>query len=663
MTKNTDTRYTERVLDKYDGVITAEDVKKDSDLRKYIQSKIQNEYTEGELYMKPKLKAFEEWYKKYTNPWVYKTNYIKSHVLHQHLKMFIATFFESEMSVEFLGRNIGDEDRAYKISKLAEFQADIMNKDFKDRDMLWNVGFYWANIELKNWHDWLNTCVDYVNVSPLYWKPDPKGNVFDDNFQYHYFDLVWSLPELDEKNSKFWDVYFNLDRITSDYDDRDGEWSKKAIRLLWDSDYYSSKFKITLGFTIIKGIKYRIETTQDRWNIIRFEAVEAVTEKQKKNRELVRFPLNVTNVFPLRDDPCGLWYAELVLEYQNAKNRLLNMAIIKEQENAGFQQVLVDVNKISNLNLLKEKSDKGRTYIPADWDWQPLANAIAPIQSDRVDGNTLNIADKIDFEAQMETGMTSQQRWVTSPWEKTLWQLEIEQINSNVAFGLDSKMLWMCQARFWKNIWYADLLLHLSEYNKVLFSIGSELDNTKIEIEKRELIWLEDVTVKIVNKKLQKGKDKQQLAFMQANLPLIMQDPNIPDVSKLIYKRALTKKAWFSKEYAENIYKLTPDEVRAKRYVDMINNDIEPKAFFKPWMDYYTYYIYISWCKDNPLKEKIMSRLLMEMEKRDIKPQNVMPWMEWWPEDMTNLTNSMGSQMTSNLVQQNSSDRPSREDI
>jgi len=37
--------------------------------------------------------------------------------------------------------------------------------------------------------------------------------------------------------------------------------------------------------------------------------------------------------------------------------------------------------------------------------------------------------------------------------------------------------------------------------------------------------------------------------------------------------------------------------------------------------------------------------------------------MEWWPEDMTNLTNSMGSQMTSNLVQQNSSDRPSREDI
>jgi len=56
--------------------------------------------------------------------------------------MFIATFFESEMSVEFLGRNIGDEDRAYKISKLAEFQADIMNKDFKDRDMLWNVGFY-----------------------------------------------------------------------------------------------------------------------------------------------------------------------------------------------------------------------------------------------------------------------------------------------------------------------------------------------------------------------------------------------------------------------------------------------------------------------------------------------------------------------------------------
>jgi len=46
---------------------------------------------------------------------------------------------------------------------------------------------------------------------------------------------------------------------------------------------------------------------------------------------------------------------ELTLDKQNAINTLSNLALLKEQRNAGFDNYLVDMNVIQNPSLLSKK--------------------------------------------------------------------------------------------------------------------------------------------------------------------------------------------------------------------------------------------------------------------------------------------------------------------
>ncbi len=59
-----------------------------------------------------------------------------------------------------------------------------------------------------------------------------------------------------------------------------------------------------------------------------------VDAKEKANPKLVPFPVIPVNAFPLLDDPCGIGVVELVISFQNAKNRLMNLALRKEEWNA-----------------------------------------------------------------------------------------------------------------------------------------------------------------------------------------------------------------------------------------------------------------------------------------------------------------------------------------
>ena len=72
-------------------------------------------------------------------------------------------------------------------------------------------------------------------------------------------------------------------------------------------------------------------------------------------------------------------YAELILDFQNAKNRLLNLALIQEEDEAGYGQFLADITKIPNLDLLAERNPNGPTFIPARGNATGITGAIDKI--------------------------------------------------------------------------------------------------------------------------------------------------------------------------------------------------------------------------------------------------------------------------------------------
>jgi len=48
----------------------------------------------------------------------------------------------------------------------------------------------------------------------------------------------------------------------------------------------------------------------------------------------VVFPVAITNVFPLENDPFGVSYLELIIDKQGAMNKLYNASMQKELRNA-----------------------------------------------------------------------------------------------------------------------------------------------------------------------------------------------------------------------------------------------------------------------------------------------------------------------------------------
>ena len=72
-----------------------------------------------------------------------------------------------------------------------------------------------------------------------------------------------------------------------------------------------------------------------------------------------------------------------------------------------------------------------------------------------------------------------------------------------------------------------------------------------------------DPDVKVISRKAKKAKDDKLLAHMAAERPMIIQNPNIPQVSKNIFKRKMDQLKGMSREQAYLNTPLTADERRA----------------------------------------------------------------------------------------------------
>ena len=153
-----------------------------------------------------------------------------------------------------------------------------------------------------------------------------------------------------------------------------------------------------------------------------------------------------------------------------------------------------------------------------------------------------------------------------------------------------------------------------------------------------------------------------------AREPMIMQDPNIPQISKVFFQRELLRLQWFSREFIYIQYRLSDDEIDALDYVRWINEipdnaDMDkelPKSMFYPWMDLFTYELYMHKAKPWKARDIILNKIKELKKKQWLDNMQV----EQMTEDYKALWNSVSSQMTSNVIsQQNKQQTPSRAQV
>jgi hypothetical protein len=666
--------------------ITIEDIQRDDELHNAIVSKIRRWHQDSDAYMSKKRALFADWYAKLTSPDTTESERIKIHTALQHLKAFISTYYSDGMTVQINWAEFLDDDYAYMLEVCAKKDYDTMNKREKDFFHILNIWLYWVSVLMRTWYDYDNEVSTYDVVSPEYRLPDPNGNRLK-GYEYHMFNFSIGDEEISfaNENSKSGDIYVNINRYGKTLDDaKQVTDNKKQSRALSTATLYN-EYQWTRVYLVWNGVKYMCDVFSDRSVIGRWERIKPVDAKEEKNPSLIPFPVIPVNAFPLLDDPCGIGVVELVLSFQNAKNRLMNLALKKEEWNAWFRTVLVDISKVEDIDLLAERPANWPIFIPFDGNmWELNGDVVRPVMDwIQADQSTLNMANVLDQEAQINTWYTQQQRWLPFWPEQWLGITKMQQVNSNLIFSLDSECISRWEVDFYKNIWLRWLKENLLANQKKFARIGNWLTASEWMVTWADIKDHKDPDIVVLSKKQAKEEDKQKFDVLAMREALIMANPEIPPISKLFYQRQLEELKGISREEIMLRYPRTADETRAMRYIAQINayqstnltgkqkDDLKPKSLFYPWMDLFTYRVYLQKCNDGDLKTEILAKVeeLMIKEWLDKKNAQAMwpdGWMspEWAP-DLSQLQNSMSSQLTSNVAQSSGAinNFPTRQDV
>lgn len=659
--------------------LSSDDVRGNKELYEDITGKINLWYDDSDEFMNQKRELYKYRYSKFTNPAESESDKIKIHLLFQHLKAFISTYYTDWLSAWFVGQEFLDDDYAYMLETVFKKDCETMNKKQKDFFHIFNIGFFGASLYMKDWYDAINDTIKYSIVSPEYWLPDRNGNLMR-WFEYHFFDFSITESEINEINalSKTWPIYFDIDK----YDIGTTEWKvettdeKAAVRALWNG-ITNRQFQWTRAFITWKWVKYIVDLFNSRKVIGRRERIMPVSDEEKANPELIPFPVEVVNCFPLENDPTGVGLAELVLSFQNAKNRLMNMSLRKEERAAWFQILLADISKIQDIDLLAERPTDWPIIVPFNWELWPLnGDVVRPvIDGIKSEQSTMNLANMLDQEAQINSWYTQAQRWLPFWPDMWLWQAKMQQINSNLIFSLDSECISWWEVNFIKNIWLRWLKENLPANKKKYARIGNGIASSDVMIDGNDIRDHGDPDIVVESKKSIWEKNKQKLDYMMAREALIMQSPTVPAISKLFFQRDIEKYRGIPREEIYLKFPKTLDENRAIKYIKQLNTyatfdwskenkeELKPQAMFYPWMDLRTYYIYLQKARKSDLKDSVLAKIeeLMEKEWLNRAEQPMMNPAT----DNSQIANSMSSQLTSNVAQQSGSvnNYPTRADV
>jgi len=639
--------------------ITSEDVINDPKLHWSICLQIQMEYMRARSAQLRKRELFMEREKK-LRPAVQTASTeskVRVYTFWQQLKFFIARFRETNLTPMFVGQEFLDDDFAYKLQKLAEYDCTAMCKMWKDVEWLRHIGIYGSGLRRET--TWIKhaKCVNFEVVNPKYWIPDPTGTVTNWR-NYMWFELMWSIREMNAINHSAWEqVFFNLDKVQQWLQTETAEARLNDDMAANNESFYErmSRCGITERRTKLgkSQKKYKVTLSNLRGLIIRVMEIDPVSNDEKEDPTLIPWDVNICTPMPMDSDPWWMSLAEMLLDFQNAQNRLLNLSLAKEERNAGYRQFLVDIDRIVNVNTLAQKNLNWPTFIPARGGANGLWGTVVPVGDDPVDSNTVALIDNLDLKAQKQTGYTEQARGLPSNKQQTLGQTNVQESNSDLLFSLDADMIAESENRFWRDIWYRGLKKYMTNYDEKRARIWNGLASSTEPLKKNELMSWRDPDIIVVSRELQLKKDKELLTYMMSREQVIMQDPNIPQIYKLFFRRDLDKLAGMPRELIMRNNSLTVDELKAKDAVLMINNNIVPKNLFSQGFDPFTYWLYISSCKKSVLKDRVLTQITNYIKNNGW--QNKLSAMQQAaPTDqMQWLANSMASQQQSAVISQN----------
>ena len=451
------------------------------------------------------------------------------------MQTVLAALYIDRLSVEFGGKEEGDEETADNLTAMADSDYTDMEKDIIDFDWDWDTLFFGRGlVDLSEWERDADKGIflPIPNVvDPIPFLRHPNAVSINGNrsgkgaARFFGSEVKMTAQEIEElphlvKTFKMSSVKFgsgSYSILKDAIEARDLAQGRQAQNL--DHEQKSlgvnAEYDITIWHThrkVGKNVKkVKVWLANNR--------TEVIAEQILKHDfwSIIDRPL-----YPTAHDWDGTSIPDLVEDKQRARATAQNLGL-KAMTADLYPNYIFDTNKVTNSKDLKFGFNK---YIPVDAKNQALSNAIMPLIKARPNMELFNyILTTLDLSAQKATATSDIQQGIQPEKDRTLGENNLIASRTDTRYSLSAKIFGWSEKRFWQQ-WYRMYKDNFAEKidEKVLRVVGA-LGAKHRPLSRDDIIADKDPHVMIESKVLSRAKQLEERVSLTEYFALALQEP------------------------------------------------------------------------------------------------------------------------------------------
>lgn len=609
---------------------------------------IRQEYAIWDDYMQPKrtqiLERLRKHIKQNKQPWLININMVSNTI-----DSLISWSYIDEPQVKFISRDqFLENEQADNLNYMFRFDSKEQDYQQLDYQVQRDRYFFGLWIKYRHWFDLTKKCPIFYAVNPMTAIFDPTPTLigkFNAN-QYKYFGFTMTDSLFNLKNDPQYDKW-KLSELLRSIIDKDVELMKQAISISDNTNYVCEDLLLNASvtiyhhFTIYEWKKYLVTTDADKKLILRMKAIEPVLKEEKKDPTLIWRPFAFYFYKPERWKVMWVSVPDLLDDKEEAKTILLNASLIKARVEAMWWKFIVNSRYITDPKEILKPTSWTQYIFTNDklQQGESLWNVMQELPTSQIKQDVMTMSSMLEREWIMDTKQDKMQMWIVPDKTMTKWEQQSVQANANMLSSLNMKTYLWGEYDFAFLRWRTYQEYFSSSDEKfLLMSQDFEWKSTSI---KKDAFNTKNNPFIITGSKADiDALNEKQKMYWNATLPIIINDVEVPAISKLIAKRFAARLNWMPQNVVNQIYWLLPSERQSKEWVEyFINEDAMPKWVFKdPNFDYNTLWIYLQKAEETDAKNKLLQVLerylieqwqwqqIQQMNEQANTASNIMMW-------------------------------------
>ena len=553
-------------------------------------------------------------------------------------------------------------DKADNLNYMAEF--DNNDQDYQQLYYQKEQDRYFFGVWIRYRYGWddVKKMPKFMVINPLSWIPDPIPSqtwAFDGSgYRFHWFEFTTTIMDLIADGSYDKEV---LDTLVGGYFSPDTmqDWNAYATAYNYVMPTCCDELKTNFSldvyhhFTNFNGKKYVVTLANSRKTPIRIMELKPVLKEEKKNPNMIEFPITLNYWKPRRNDPFGESVCDKLDDKQIAKTILFNLNIIKAKKEALGGDFIWNSRLIKNREDILKPTTNGRNIFVDTQ--ESLSNVGMELPRSQIKADSINMITALENEAMHDTNIDSLQQGIVSGGRTTATESQIAQANSNIIGLLNNKVNAWGDKRFWFEWWkgYQENFSEVDEKNAV---IVSNFEIKSLTLKKDDFFTRNIPHIILATKADLQSKNEKEQIFWDKYLWMMLNNPSTPDVSKRIAQRMCYRCNGKTPNEINVLVPLENDETVALQFVDMLNLDIIPKSLFKYPKEYLrTFWVYFQKAENTKAKDVVLQAIRNAMVN--------MPLQQMQSPAFTEMANSSSNIAMSQAMQNADKTITSRQDL